>query len=275
MASLSDSHPVASFLAVTFAFSWLAWLLGFLAFDGQALGFASVVVGGFGPMVGAVAVRRLRGEPVKAWLRDLLRVRVAPRWYLLAVAIPLAFSVVHAAYLAAAGATLSPSLVAERLPGYLGSLVFVFFLGGGQEEFGWRGFMLPRLQAAHGAAAASLAIGVAWALWHLPLFALPGAIYADRPFTSYVAVPLVLAFVYTWLYNRADRALPVVMLLHAGTNSAGTLVPVPADALTTVVSGTEYHLVQAAGALLVLALALAVSGRRALDYRDDAGSPSA
>lgn len=42
--------------------------------------------------------------------------------------------------------------------------------GGGQEELGWRGFMLPVLQERYSALTASLLVGVAWAGWHLALF---------------------------------------------------------------------------------------------------------
>lgn len=260
-------------MLVTFAFSWTVWALGFVAFRGTAAGFVSVVLGGFGPPLGAVVVRRTRGEPVVSWLRERLRVRgVAPRWFLLALAVPLAFTVVQTAAFAADGATLSPSLVLARLPAYLGSLVFVFLAGGGQEEFGWRGLMLPRIQAPRGPYVASLAVGVVWALWHLPLYVLPGAIYASRPFASYVFVPIAFSFVLTWLYNRSGRALLVVMLLHAGVNSAGALIPAPASLLSSTAVVTQYQLVEAGAALLVLAVVLAVSGREALDFRGDGES---
>ena len=58
---------------------------------------------------------------------------------------------------------------------FIFSFLFVFFVGGGQEELGWRGFALPRLQAAYGAFAASFIIGVVWAIWHFPLYLIDGA----------------------------------------------------------------------------------------------------
>jgi membrane protease YdiL (CAAX protease family) len=262
MVSIARRWPVASFVVATYAFSWLAWVAGFVAFDGGALGFASVVVGGFGPMAGAVAVTWLRGESLRAWLAPQLRLRVPLRWYLVALAIPVSFTVAYTAYLAAVGVSLQPAILVERLPTFLGSLAFVFVLGGGQEEFGWRAFMLPRLQRRWNPLSASAALGLVWAVWHLPLFVLPSAIYAQRPFASYVPMVIALAVVYTWLYNHADRALPVVMLLHAGTNSAAVLIPVPATVAESAVSGHVSHAIPFAVSAAVVAAVVAVGSTR-------------
>jgi uncharacterized protein len=78
------------------------------------------------------------------------------------------------------------------------------------EELGWRGFALPRLQARHGPIGASVRIGVAWALWHLPLFVLL-ADY-DNAGTDVVSVVSMFAIftagltsglsvIQTWLYT--------------------------------------------------------------------------
>ena len=260
MRSLADDRPIVSFVTVTFAFSWTVWAVGFAAFESPFVRFASVVAGAFGPMAGAATVLRLRGRSVRGWLRDALRVRTDPRWYALAVAIPLFFAAVHVAYLAVLGVPIDPELAVDRLPLVLGGIAFTFFLGGGQEEFGWRGFMLPRLQADHGPMRASVALGVVWAAWHLPLFALPGALYAGRPFATYVPVVVALALVLTWLYNRSEGAIPALMLLHAAVNNVGALIPVAPARLSGYGGGDAYHVVQFTGAATVVAAILLVDG---------------
>jgi membrane protease YdiL (CAAX protease family) len=49
-------------------------------------------------------------------------------------------------------------------------MILMMFLGGGQEEIGWRGFALDRLLSRHNDFIASLILGTIWGLWHLPLW---------------------------------------------------------------------------------------------------------
>lgn len=259
-----DDRPVASFVVITLAFSWSAWGLSSLL-DSPLAAFALVVVGGFGPMMGAITMVSATGEPsVRSWLRAQLRVRGPLRWYLLALAIPPLYPLAITGYLAATGVPLDPSMLPRRVPAYLASLVFVFVLGGGQEEFGWRGYMLPRLLDRMNTVRASLLLGVVWACWHLPLYVIPGQLYANRPFLSYLPLVVALTFVFTWLHGAADRRLPVVMLLHAGVNSTGALVPVRPELLGSFKTSHVASLVMLATTLLVLA---------ALRRRADAWAP--
>lgn len=55
-------------------------------------------------------------------------------------------------------------------------IIFLTIFAGIGEEFGWRGFAMPRLQARHTALASSLIIGVMWSMWHMPLFLTEGTI---------------------------------------------------------------------------------------------------
>jgi membrane protease YdiL (CAAX protease family) len=50
------------------------------------------------------------------------------------------------------------------------SAVWPNILGGPlEEEFGWRGYLLPRLSARIGNTWATLSVGAIWASWHLPM----------------------------------------------------------------------------------------------------------
>ena len=62
--------------------------------------------------------------------------------------------------------------------------------GGVNEESGWRGFVLPRLQARHSVLVASIIVWFFWGLWHLPL-----DIYQGIPIQQVLLNRLVLTSV--------------------------------------------------------------------------------
>lgn len=103
------------------------------------------------------------------------------------------------------------------------TLLVLTLVGGGQEEVGWRGVALPALQDRFDALTASLLVGAAWALWHLPLFVFDVTGYADRSIALYAALVVGFAVVFTWLYNGTGGSVLLAMLLHGGVNAASGL----------------------------------------------------
>ncbi len=59
------------------------------------------------------------------------------------------------------------------IPLYLILVVLSPFQGPIGEEFGWRGYALPKLQNKYSPLTASLVIGVIWGVWHIPTFFSP------------------------------------------------------------------------------------------------------
>lgn len=93
------------------------------------------------------------------------------------------------------------------------------------EEIGWRGYALPRLTTQLGLARASIAVGVIWAFWHLPLFFLRGSDTYHQSFVAALLGITALSVAMAWLYWRTNGSLLMTMLMHAAVNNTTTIVP--------------------------------------------------
>jgi membrane protease YdiL (CAAX protease family) len=91
------------------------------------------------------------------------------------------------------------------------------------EEIGWRGYVLPRLQAKYSALAASLIVGVIWGFWHLPKFL---SHWDTTAFVLFMIGTTAKAVLYTWLYNNTRGSLLLTILFHASGNAGGVFLPV-------------------------------------------------
>jgi membrane protease YdiL (CAAX protease family) len=196
-------HPFPTFVLLAYAFSWSLW--GLAAAGGGTIPF---LLGGLGPLVAAGAVTTMTGGSLRAWLRPVWNWRVSPRWWAYALGLPAALYAVVSLVLQVSGFPVDWSLALDRLPAYAGTFVFVLLIGGGLEEPGWRGFGLPLLQERYSPVRATLVLGLAWGIWHVPLYGPAGFV-----------VPMVLAFFYTVLWNRT-HSVALCILLHASFTPA-------------------------------------------------------
>jgi membrane protease YdiL (CAAX protease family) len=100
------------------------------------------------------------------------------------------------------------------------SFFSAFLFAGGNEEFGWRGFLQKELQKKYNPLITSFGIWLLWTIWHLPLyyngFKSTIGISGILPQLIYLA-PLTVIF--TWIYNKSGYSILAVILLHAMNNT--------------------------------------------------------
>jgi membrane protease YdiL (CAAX protease family) len=99
-----------------------------------------------------------------------------------------------------------------------------FFSGGINEESGWRGFALPRLQASYSPLVANLILWFFWAAWHLPI----DLVEFSREWhviNRVVLLPFV-TILFGWVYNRTRGSILAVALFHASMNAMNVLMEV-------------------------------------------------
>lgn len=125
---------------------------------------------------------------------------------------------------------------------------FIFDAITNGEEMGWRGYVLPRLQAKHSALISSLIIGIVWGFWHIPKFLTPGH---TGSFAWFMVQKLAEAILYSWLYNNTKGSLLLVTLFHASDNTSAVFLPI---ANTT--SGSNLNTLIIGIVLLVLVAAV-------------------
>lgn len=229
----SGRQQIVAFFVLAVGISWTLWVPFAAGIIGSPqLATLFFFAGAFGPLLSAGIVTWLTGESLYEWASQVLKWRVQPRWYIAALSLPLLFSTVPLTVaFAALGNPLNLSVLIQRVPLVLMGIVFVFFLGGGQEELGWRGFALPQLQRSYSALGASLIIGVVWAIWHIPLYFTAWS-NSTIPFPAYLIALVALSIIFTWLYNNTGGSILLTMLMHASFNSVSGLVPFSGDTVT-------------------------------------------
>ncbi|RLM42063.1 CPBP family intramembrane metalloprotease [Haloarcula sp. Atlit-47R] len=221
---------IVLFLILTFAWSWGFWGSKVLLELGVVEGVPVLPnLGAFGPTVAAfllvayangfAGVRQLAGRAIQ--------LDYPKQWILVALLLPPAI----------VGGALAVAVVTGTTPTFpwagqpivlLLAFVWIFLLGGPiQEEFGWRGYLLDPLQERLTPLGGGLAVGLVWAVWHLPLFYIPSeTIYYDNPFLGFAVSITLLSVLMTWVYNSTNGSLLPALLMHTSWNWAQGMFPI-------------------------------------------------
>jgi membrane protease YdiL (CAAX protease family) len=237
-------HQLFTFFALSYVIGW------------SMLPFGSFIA--FAPLLSVLIVVPLAEG--RAGLRRvgarMVRWRVAPVWYLLAVGVPL---LVHAVAITANVIAGAPSPAWQQFdPWYSVLLVFGLSLvnpleGALGEEPGWRGFAQPELQRRRSPLAATAVLALAVTGWHLPLVFLPQFDLTPVDILSTLAV----TFWYAWLFNRTGGSALLTLVAHATEGTIDT------NALWTAGADTARERVAWMLASVTLAIVLLLADRRA------------
>ena len=225
------------FFVVTFLWSWVCWAVASLLggtgvisennLNFAALNFSLVVIGAFGPAVGAfVSLRTINGKgSIKKHLKLFLSLNFGWKVWL-AIFLALGFS----SFIA----WIIPELFGEdRLPSHMPSIyifplyiLLMVFLGGGQEEVGWRGYILPLLEKKYGLIIGSLILGIIWAIWHIPLWFVPGTTQAYMNFFVFTLMAIGYSYFFSWVIKASGNRPLSGLVVHGTANAFMPFFPV-------------------------------------------------
>lgn len=215
------------FFPLAYAWAWSFWLvlprtvLRGTGSTSDVVELGLFLVGACGPTVAALITQWLSDRNFKicrlwtGWAPLLLGASVGLASFFIASVIAPALSLVRAPVKGLNWAPLA----------HLGvyAINYSTFLGGPvNEEPGWRGFALPKLQARFGPYAASLILAVFWAGWHMPLFVVEGWTSASP--WHFFLIEIGVSFLMTAAANISQFNIFVAILLHAFFNTSSGLV---------------------------------------------------
>ncbi len=226
------------FFVITYSFSWLFWLpslLSSLLFSTQVVLYEILkIIGSFGPFVAAFILTLVNEgkEGVKyLWRRGwhcenkqflVISIFFIPLLYFSSLILVILFEGI-----------IPYALVFWPNPIIIiTEFVLVFFLAGPlQEEFGWRGYALDRLQLRFNALTSSIILGMIWSLWHLPSFFIIGTNQENQPFYPFFFSTIILSVLFTWIYNNSNRSIFAAMIFHATINGSNYIFRLEQTAL--------------------------------------------
>lgn len=237
-----NERDVWTFFILTFAYSWPLWLpfvlvgLGVLKSSETlaALWMPALFIGAFAPLFSAVTmIAKNNGRSgIKKYMLQVFDLHVRARYLIFAVVLPL---IITAAAHYIANLTgidnLPNSFLPDNLPVPTIILAIPYFLvmliiGGGQEEFGWRGYAQEPLQERFGVIGGSLVLGMIWGVWHLPLWFVPQDGHSYYSFLAFLVYTMSTAVIMGWLYNASDKKLVIPWVMHAMGNTVAPLFPI-------------------------------------------------
>lgn len=232
MSAFVKKHPAVSLLVLAMVFGFgpaLAVVVGWLPPTWMQLGALS-------SSLAAIVLVLIEGR--KRGLRELLSRaliwRVGIQWWAFALFFMIIPSVASLYLYHLLGGPAVDWSGLQPLYQVVPNFILLTIAAGIGEEFGWRGFLLPRLQFRHNALVSGLIVGVAWATWHVPMFFIKGTSQYELglqggllpAILGYSAFVIVQSVQFTWLFNNTRGSVLLAAVFHGASNAWGGYIDV-------------------------------------------------
>ncbi|SFR35589.1 hypothetical protein SAMN04490243_1014 [Robiginitalea myxolifaciens] len=87
------------------------------------------------------------------------------------------------------------------------------------EEYGWRGYLLPRLFKKFSVFHSGVLVGLIWGLWHFPAYLIGTGVPLDMDFLVFLGWVVLASLFISWVYYYTESVFTSI-LVHSSANMA-------------------------------------------------------
>ena len=216
------NNPLFRYSLITYLASWTLWFFlmelvnhGVTAY-GKPFFMTLYLLGGIFPSFAAFIVVRKDKDTYRRLKAEIFKFKAGIFWYIAIFLLPLAISglswIINGFLQKQSGPFLREPvyMVVGMLP--------IMIIGGGSEEIGWRGLVLPKLLEKMSPLKATLILSLVWGIWHIPLWFIRDVPQYGTNFLEFMVGTISLSFLLTILY-LATRSVFLCILSHALENA--------------------------------------------------------
>lgn len=235
----ADIKRIVIFLLLSFSIAWIPWTImnsryglhEWFTGENQYVFLWVTLISGGAPAIATILTRIITKEGAADGLLRL-KLKGNLKYYVLALLLPLAVGLIRSMIARNMEFAEKPTLSGWMTASYLMqaiwlTLVMAFNTFG--EEYGWRGYLYPKLEAVAGRPAALIAGGIIWGLWHAPLTVQGHNFGTDYPGFPYTGILLmcgscvIMGIFFHWLTLKTGSIYPA-SIAHSTTNNGASLL---------------------------------------------------
>jgi len=212
----AQKHPIIVFLILVFVIAALFALSGLYLLAAASSSIGALIT--MGVTKGKHGLKELLGT-FKNW-------RSSPILYIISIVLP-AMIILIATGISFLFGNPFPFPESSKWLSLLLMFILLTLQAGLGEEIGWRGYLTPKLSEKYSILVSSLIVGVIWALWHLPMYFIPGVIQYEISqkigflpiFAMYSIFIIASSIVLSWIFFTSNKNLWLPVLLHGSVNT--------------------------------------------------------